>query len=145
MDVEIELLEGAKMPTYATEGSAGLDLYANIKESCIFMSSNRVVIPTGIKVKIPPGYEAQIRSRSGNSANFGLFVLNSPGTIDSDYRGEVKVILFNTDSKNFIIEPGMKIAQMVISKYERVSLQLVEKVENDTERGSGGFGSTGNK
>lgn len=143
MNVEIELLEGGKLPTYGTEGSAGMDLYANIENNIVISTFERVIIPTGIKVKIPSGYEAQIRSRSGNAANFGLFVLNSPGTIDSDYRGEIKVILFNTSKTDYTIEPGMKIAQMIVNKYEKVNLQMIESITNDTERGSGGFGSTG--
>jgi len=141
--VSIALLtKESKMPTYATDGSSGLDLYSNNTETLILKSKSQMLITTGVKIKLPEYHEGQIRSRSGLAAKNEIFVLNSPGTIDSDYRGEIKVILYNMSENDFMIEPSMKIAQMVITKYERVNLEL-GVVENDTERGSGGFGSTG--
>ena len=132
------------LPAYETEGSAGMDLRADITEAVTLKSLERAMIPTGLFIELPLGYEAQVRPRSGLAAKRGLTCLNSPGTIDSDYRGEIKVILVNLSNETQIIEPAERIAQMVITKHERVTLQEVE-VLNDTSRGAGGFGSTGTK
>ena len=145
VDIKITLSTSAKslgLPFYATSGSAGLDLKADISENVIINPTDRIIIPTGISLELPSGYEAQIRSRSGLAIKNGVVVLNSPGTIDSDYRGEIKVILINHSKDPFEIKKGDKIAQMVISKHEVAN--LIEVVEiNNTSRGVGGFGSTG--
>ena len=143
--VKIQQLEHSQslpLPTYATEGSAGLDLMAAIMRPITLQSHHQTLVPTGICIELPKGYEAQIRPRSGLAVNFGITVLNSPGTIDTDYRGEIKVILINLGQKDFIIEKGMRIAQMVITKYEQAQVTPVLSVVN-TLRGSSGFGSTG--
>ena len=132
------------LPAYETEGSAGMDLRADITEAVTLKSLERAMIPTGLFIELPLGYEAQVRPRSGLAAKRGLTCLNSPGTIDSDYRGEIKVILVNLSNETQVVEPAERIAQMVIAKHERVTLQEVE-VLNDTSRGAGGFGSTGTK
>ena len=132
------------LPAYETEGSAGMDLRANITEPITLKPLERFMIPTGLFIELPLGYEAQVRPRSGLAAKRGLTCLNSPGTIDSDYRGELKVILVNLSNETQVIEPAERIAQMVIARHERVTLHEVE-ILNDTERGSGGFGSTGTK
>jgi len=134
---------GLDFPQYATLKSAGMDLVAANSEAVILSRGAKAIIPTGIAIALPEGYEAQIRPRSGLAAKNGVTVLNTPGTIDADYRGEIKVILINHGSEDFIIEKGMRIAQMVIAKYEHVNLTLENFDENETERGSGGFGSTG--
>jgi dUTP pyrophosphatase len=130
------------LPTYATEGSAGMDIRSN--EVCNIPPLGRRLVKTGLYIQLPKRYEAQIRPRSGNALNKGLTVLNSPGTIDSDYRGEIGVILHNASNKNILIDKGDKIAQMVIAKYERFDFEVVEELD-ETERGAGGFGSTGEK
>ena len=132
------------LPAYETEGSAGMDLRADIMETVTLKSLERAMIPTGLFIELPLGYEAQVRPRSGLAAKRGLTCLNTPGTIDSDYRGEIKVILVNLSNETQVVEPAERIAQMVIAKHERVTLQEVE-VLNDTSRGAGGFGSTGTK
>lgn len=132
------------LPAYETEGSAGMDLRANISKAITLKPLDRTLIPTGLFIELPLGYEAQVRPRSGLAAKRGLTCLNTPGTIDSDYRGEIKVILVNLSNETQVIEPTERIAQMVIAKHERVTLQEVE-VLNDTSRGTGGFGSTGTK
>ncbi len=132
------------VPAYATELSAGMDLKANITEPVTIGSLERAMIPTGIYMELPEGYEAQIRPRSGLAAKFGVTVANAPGTVDADYRGEVKVILVNLSKEPFVINPGERIAQMVIAKYEKIEWEEVEEL-GDTERGDGGFGSTGRK
>ena len=136
------LREGVTLPKYQTDHSAGLDLCACIDKDIILMPGERVLVPTGISVELPDGYEAQVRPRSGLAINHGVTVLNSPGTIDPDYRGEVKVILINLGKEPFVIKNGMRIAQMVISKFERVEVEVVEEL-SQTRRGEGGFGSTG--
>ncbi len=138
----IKLNDGATMPSFATTGSAGIDLSYSGKEKIIIEPLKRAIIPTGLSISLDEGYEAQIRPRSGLAAKNGVTVLNSPGTIDSDYRGEIKIILINLGSENFIVESNMRIAQMVIAKYERVRLEEVSFLE-DTDRGPRGFGSTG--
>jgi len=130
------------LPRYETEGSAGMDLRANIEETITLKSLERILVPTGLFIELPVGFEAQIRPRSGLAVKKGLSLPNTPGTIDSDYRGEVKVILINLSPEAQIIEPGERIAQLVIAKYERVEWEVVEAL-SDTERGTGGFGSTG--
>lgn len=132
------------VPAYATELSAGMDLKANMTEPVTIASLERAMIPTGIYIELPEGYEAQIRPRSGLAAKFGVTVANAPGTVDADYRGEVKVILVNLSKDPFVINPGERIAQMVIAKYEKIEWEEVEEL-GDTERGDGGFGSTGRK
>lgn len=129
-------------PSYATPGSAGLDLFAANEENIIVKPNQTCLVPTGIRIELPDGYEAQVRPRSGLAINYGIGILNSPGTIDSDYRGEIKVILHNFGNKDFEIKRGDRIAQMVICKYEKVELEIVEDI-NVTNRGSGGFGHTG--
>ena len=132
------------LPNYATEGSAGMDLRANIEAPISLKPLERAMIPTGLSIELPLGFEAQVRPRSGLAAKKGLTCLNSPGTIDSDYRGELKVILVNLSNEIQTIEPTERIAQMVIAKHERVTLIEVE-ILTDTVRGAGGFGSTGTK
>ncbi len=132
------------LPAYETEGSAGMDLRADISDNITLKPLERAMIPTGLFIELPLGYEAQVRPRSGLAAKRGLTCLNSPGTIDSDYRGELKVILVNLSNETQVIEPAERIAQMVIAKHERVTLHEVQ-ILNDTLRGAGGFGSTGTK
>ncbi len=145
MEVDIVVLDhGANLPlpTYATEGSAGMDVHAAVTENLVLAPGEVAMVPTGLAVAIPQGYECQVRSRSGLAAKHGVFALNSPGTIDSDYRGEVKVILANFSKAPFTIERGMRIAQLVFAKHEVVAWKIVPSLA-DTKRGSGGFGSTG--
>lgn len=132
------------LPQYETAGSAGMDLRANLTESVTLQSLERKLIPTGLFIELPMGYEAQIRPRSGLSFKKGLSLPNTPGTIDSDYRGELQVIMINLSPEPQTIEHGERIAQMVIAKYEQATLEAVE-VLSDTQRGTGGFGSTGTK
>lgn len=129
---------------YATKGSAGIDLRANNENPEIIKPGETKLIPTGIAVALQKGYEAQIRPRSGLALENSLTVLNTPGTIDSDYRGEIGIILINHGKKDYIVENGARIAQMVIAKYEQVELEFVQELD-ETKRGSGGFGSTGVK
>lgn len=129
-------------PSYATEGSAGVDLKANIDEPITLAPFQRVVVPTGLRIALPKGTEAQVRPRSGLAAKHGITVLNTPGTIDADYRGEVGVILINLSDKDFVINPGERIAQMVLARYERFEWEEVEQLDS-TFRGEGGLGSTG--
>lgn len=129
-------------PSYATEKSAGMDLKANIDEPVVLGPLERAMIPTGLFIALPDGTEAQVRPRSGLAAKHGISVLNSPGTIDADYRGEIKVILVNLSNEPFVINPGERIAQMVVARYEKVEWDEVY-VLDETERGAGGFGSTG--
>lgn len=129
-------------PAYATEMSAGMDLKANITEAVLLEPLQRAMIPTGIYLALPEGTEAQVRPRSGLAAKFGISVLNAPGTIDADYRGEVKVILVNLSNEPFTINPGERIAQLVLARYERIEWDEVETLD-ETCRGEGGFGSTG--
>lgn len=132
-----------ELPSYETEGSAGLDLIANIPDTIFIYPNDRVLIPTGLFMEIPIGYEFQIRPRSGLALKKGITVLNSPGTVDSDYRGEVGVILINTSMSTYKVEPGDRIAQGVFAKYERVEWNTVREL-SETDR-KGGFGSTGIK
>ncbi len=132
------------MPTYATEGASGMDLRAYTEEPIILQPMERLLVPTGIYVEIPQGYEGQVRARSGLAIKNGIGLVNSIGTIDSDYRGELRVPLINFGSEPFEIQNGDRIAQLVIAKYEKVEVELTEAL-NDTDRGEGGFGHTGIK
>jgi dUTP pyrophosphatase len=142
MEIKIVNKSNLPLPTYKTNGAAGLDLYANVEESIVLKPMERKLIPTGIHISIPEGYEAQIRARSGLAINHGIGLVNGVGTIDSDYRGEIKVILINFGEKDFIINKGDRIAQIVFSKIEQVTLKEVNSLD-DTDRGDGGFGHTG--
>lgn len=130
------------LPAYQTIHSAGLDLRANIESDIIIKPLERVLVPTGLFIELPVGYEAQIRPRSGLALKHGISILNSPGTIDSDYRGEIGIILVNLSNEEFIIKDGERICQMVINKYEQIEWLEVESL-NSTDRGEGGFGHTG--
>ena len=129
-------------PAYATPLSAGLDLKANIAEPIVLQPLQRVLVPTGLYIALPPGYEAQVRPRSGLALKHGITVLNSPGTVDADYRGELRTILVNLSDQPFEIVPGERIAQLVVARHEQVEWEEVEVLDS-TERGAGGFGSTG--
>lgn len=133
---------GLALPTYATDQSAGMDLTAALEEAIEIDAGERMLIPTGLSIALPKGYEAQIRPRSGLALKHGITVLNSPGTIDADYRGEIGVILANMGKSPFTIERGMRIAQMVIAKHATVEWEVAEELD-ETSRGAGGFGSTG--
>lgn len=130
------------MPAYATEQSAGMDLRANIGEAVVLHPMERRLIPTGLHIALPPGYEAQVRPRSGLALKHGITVLNSPGTIDADYRGEIGVLLVNMSSEDFVVNDGERIAQMVIARHEQAEFVLVDELDA-TERGEGGYGHTG--
>ena len=129
-------------PAYATPLSAGVDLKANLEQPVVLQPLGRALIPTGLFVALPAGYEAQVRPRSGLALKHGITVLNSPGTVDADYRGELKCLLINLSDEPFTIEPGERIAQMVVARHEQVEWEPVEELD-DTQRGAGGFGSTG--
>lgn len=133
-----------QLPAYATPESAGMDLRANITEPIVLHPLERRIIPTGLYIALPPGYEAQVRPRSGLAFKHGITVLNSPGTIDSDYRGELGVLLVNLSNEDFTFEAGERIAQMVIARHEQGEFVEVEELD-DTERGAGGYGHTGVK
>jgi dUTP pyrophosphatase len=143
-NMQVKVINNSKfpLPNYATPQSAGMDLRANINESITLKSLERELIPTGIFIELPQGCEAQIRPRSGLAFKHGVTVLNSPGTIDADYRGEIKVLLTNISSDEFKIEPGERIAQIVFSKHETILWKEVSEL-NETSRGAGGFGHTG--
>lgn len=130
------------LPAYATDAAAGLDLRATLDESVTLAPLQRALIPTGLYIELPVGYEAQVRPRSGLAAKNGITVLNSPGTIDADYRGEIKVILVNLSNEPFVVQDGERIAQLVIAKHEQITWQETDQL-NESERGSGGFGHTG--
>lgn len=132
------------LPEYATPQSAGMDLRANISESVTLNPLERRLIPTGLHIALPIGYEAQIRPRSGLALKHGITVLNSPGTIDADYRGELMTLLINLSQEPFVINPGERIAQMVVARHEQVDFVVVDELD-DTERGAGGYGHTGRK
>ena len=142
--IRLPHFSGLPLPAYATAGAAGIDLIAAIQEPIELAVGQRAMVPTGLKLAIPVGFEAQVRPRSGLAANHGVTVLNSPGTIDSDYRGELKVVLINLGQEPMIITRGTRIAQLVLAKVERLEWQPVE-VMSETKRGEGGFGSTGKK
>lgn len=144
--MKVQIINKSKhpLPTYATLLSAGMDLRANIEAPIYLAPGERILVPTGIFMALPEGYEAQIRPRSGLAAKYGISLLNSPGTIDADYRGEIKAILVNHSTEPFTIEDGERIAQMVIARYERIEWEEVENL-SETDRGTGGFGHTGVK
>ncbi len=145
LDVRVTQLPhaaGLPLPAYATAGAAGLDLQAAVKEPMVIKPGERVLVPTGLSIAVPDGYEAQVRPRSGLALKHGLTVPNSPGTIDSDYRGEIKVILANIGNEPVTIDRGMRIAQLVVARFERIAWRAVASLD-DTARGAGGFGSTG--
>ncbi|MET0155086.1 MAG: dUTP diphosphatase [Rickettsiales bacterium] len=142
--VRLPHAEGLPMPRYATEMSAGMDLCAAVEHAVVLHPMQRLLVPTGIKIALPEGYEAQIRPRSGLTLKHGVTVANAPGTVDADYRGEIKVILVNISDVPYCVERGERIAQMVVAQVARAQLDAVEALE-DTARGEGGFGSTGGK
>jgi len=137
-----KLREQAVLPEYQTELAAGMDLVACIDAPLSIAPHERTVVPTGLAIALPAGFEAQIRGRSGLAAKFGVMPANGVGTIDADYRGEIGVILLNTSSETFRVEPGMRVAQMVVARYEKIAWDVVDALDT-TERGTGGFGSTG--
>ena len=144
MKIKIVNKSAFPLPEYATEHSAGMDLKADIQEPAELAPLQRMMVPTGLYIALPEGTEAQIRPRSGLAAKHGITVLNSPGTIDADYRGEIKVILVNLSDTSFTINPGERIAQMVIARHETAELEEAVQLD-DTERGAGGYGHTGVK
>lgn len=142
MHVKVVNKSAFDLPSYATEKSAGLDLKANIEEAIVLGPLERAMVPTGLFIALPDGTEAQVRPRSGLAAKHGITVLNTPGTIDADYRGEVKVILVNLSNEPFTINPGERIAQLVVARFEQVQWEPCDRLD-ETARGEGGFGSTG--
>lgn len=144
MKIKIVNTSNHPLPHYGTEASAGVDLRANIESPITLKPLERTLIKTGLFIELPIGYEAQVRPRSGLAYKHGLTVLNTPGTIDADYRGEIGVILVNLSNEEFTIENGERVAQMVIAKHEQAEWELVKEL-SDTKRGAGGFGSTGKK
>ncbi len=142
MDIKIVNRSHHALPAYSTPLSAGMDLRANLDEPIVLQPLARCLVPTGLYIALPPGYEAQVRPRSGLAIKRGIGVLNSPGTIDADYRGEICVILVNLSAEEFVINDGERIAQMVVARHETVQWQPVESLD-ETERGAGGFGHTG--
>ncbi len=144
MTVKVVNRSGRELPAYATPLSAGVDLRAALEEPVVLAPLGRALIPTGLYMAIPAGFEGQVRPRSGLAAKHGVTVLNTPGTIDADYRGEIKVILVNLSEVPFTVEPGERIAQMVFARCEQAQFEQVETLD-ETQRGAGGFGSTGLK
>ncbi len=144
--MKVKIINGSSydLPAYSTPLSAGMDLRANIEEPIVLGSLQRAMVPTGLRIELPQGYEAQIRPRSGLAAKHGISIVNTPGTVDADYRGEIKVVLVNLSADEFTIAPGERIAQMVVARHERVEWVPVEELE-ESLRGEGGFGSTGVK
>ena len=142
--VSVQNQSNFDLPTYATKASSGVDLMAALDTPVTLEPMERKIIHTGLKIALPEGYEAQIRPRSGLAAKYGITVLNSPGTIDADYRGEIGVILVNLSNTSFTIQPGDRIAQLVVAKFEQIDWLPMNEL-SDTKRGEGGFGSTGKK
>jgi len=142
MQVKVINKSKNELPAYQTQSAAGLDLRADLDEPINLKPMQRMLVPTGLFMELPEGYEAQIRPRSGLAFKHGITVLNSPGTIDADYRGEIKILLVNLSDEAFLIESGERVAQMVIAKHEQIDWSLVDSLE-DSERSAGGFGSTG--
>ena len=140
--VRLPHAEGLELPAYATDGAAGLDLVAAVTAPVVLLPGAWALIPTGLSIALPAGYEAQVRPRSGLALKHGVTVLNAPGTIDADYRGEVGVILINHGTEPFTVERGLRVAQIVLARYERIAWSLADRLP-DTARGAGGFGSTG--
>jgi dUTP pyrophosphatase len=144
MNINIINLSKHPLPSYETSASAGMDLRANLDEHMVLKPMERKLIPTGLSIELPVGFEAQIRPRSGLAFKFGVSIVNSPGTIDADYRGEIKVLLINLSQEDFYVNDGDRIAQMVIAKHEKAVWILTEQL-SETERGAGGYGHTGVK
>lgn len=144
MKIKIVNTSRHPLPSYETALSAGMDLRANLDEPVLLRSLERTLIPTGLFIELPQGYEAQIRPRSGLAIKKGISLVNTPGTVDADYRGEIKVILINLSDEDFLVEDGERIAQMIISRHEKAEWISVEEL-NDTDRGAGGFGHSGTK
>ncbi len=144
VEIPVQFSGKGELPEYSTSLSAGMDLRAHIEAPIILKTLERIIIPTGLSIALPEGYEAQVRPRSGLAAKHGISVLNAPGTIDADYRGDIGVILVNLSLEDFIIAPQDRIAQLVIAQFTKVEWRIVE-VLPESERGSGGFGSTGKK
>ena len=142
MNVQIINKSKHATPNYETEGAAGMDLKANIEKAVVLKPLERAIIKTGLFIALPIGFEAQVRPRSGLAAKKGITVLNTPGTVDADYRGEIGVILVNLSNQEFVINDGERVAQLIIAKHERINWEEVA-ILNETDRGSGGFGSTG--
>lgn len=145
--IEIQITRcrpGAQLPCYMTAAAAGMDLYVKLDDDVILSPGERLMVPTGIAIALPEGYEAQVRPRSGLAVKYGVTLVNTPGTIDADYRGEISVILINHGSEDFIVKDGERVAQMIIAPVSRCQLQLVD-ILDETVRGSGGFGHTGVK
>ena len=144
--IQVKVINKGKqpLPAYATEQSAGMDLRADIEQPVTLKPLERRLIPTGLHIALPQGYEAQVRPRSGLALKHGITVLNTPGTIDADYRGEIGVVLVNLSDEDFVVNPGERVAQMVIAQYEQGVLQTVDTLD-ETERGEGGYGHTGVK
>ena len=145
LNIKIQKLSHAKnipLPNYSSENCSGLDLYAAIKNKIKIKNGEIITIPTGIKIALKKNLEAQVRPRSGLAANFGITVLNTPGTIDADYRGEIKIILINHGKKTFVIERGMRVAQLIITKVEKIKWSEKKKINEQTKRKESGFGST---
>ena len=142
MDIRIINKSKNDLPTYGTSASAGVDLRANLTQDVVMKPMERTIIPTGLFMEIPVGFEAQVRPRSGLAIKKGVTVLNTPGTIDADYRGEIMIILINLSNEDFVVQHGERIAQMVIASHEQAQWKLVDDL-TDTDRGAGGFGSTG--
>lgn len=144
MNVKIINKSGFPIPSYATELSAGMDLRAAIDDVIVLKPLERAMVPTGLYIELPEGYEAQIRPRSGLAAKHGISIVNAPGTVDADYRGEIRVILVNLSNEPFTVVRGERIAQMVVARFEKVEWEEVDELSS-SERGAGGFGSTGVK
>jgi len=144
MKVKIVNLSPFDLPAYATPLSAGMDLRAHLEHPLTLGPLERAMVPTGLHIELPAGFEAQVRPRSGLAAKHGISIVNAPGTVDADYRGEIRVLLVNLSQDPFTIEPGERIAQMVVARHEKVEWEQVEVLE-ESQRGSGGFGSTGKK
>lgn len=142
MEVKVINKSSNPLPTYSTEYSSGLDLRANLDNDLVIKPLQRVLVPTGLFIELSEGYEAQIRPRSGLAIKYGITVLNTPGTIDTDYRGEIKIILINLSNEDFTIHHGDKVAQMVIAKFEKADLKIVDSL-SETVRSDGGFGHSG--
>jgi len=142
MQVKVTNISNNPLPQYQTAGAAGMDLYANLSEDVVLNPNTHLLIPTGIAIALPMGYEAQIRPRSGLALKHGISIVNSPGTVDSDYRGEIKVVLINHGKEAVTIHNGDRIAQMVIAQYQQIAWQSVTELDQ-TERGTGGYGHTG--
>lgn len=144
MKVKVINRSAFDLPQYETTQAAGLDVRANISEPLVLKSLERALVPTGLYIELPEGHEVQVRPRSGLAARHGISLVNTPGTIDPDYRGEIKVILVNLSAVDFELQPGERIAQLVVTRFKRIAWESVEEL-GDTDRGAGGFGSTGTK